>query len=60
MERTPVAPEAATQERGQYTSVISRAESDAYLQLLKSRYKAQIKVPKPAKPTESKAVAEQG
>jgi peptidyl-prolyl cis-trans isomerase D len=60
MERTPVAPEAATQERGQYTSVISRAESDAYLQLLKSRYKAQIKVPKPAKPTESKATADQG
>ena len=58
MERTPVAPEVASQERGQYTSVISRAESEAYFQLLKSRYKAQIKVAKPAKPSESKLASE--
>lgn len=58
MERTPVAPEVATQERGQYTSVISRAESEAYFQLLKSRYKAQIKVAKPAKPSETKIATE--
>lgn len=58
MERAPVAPEVATQERGQYTSVISRAESEAYFQLLKSRYKAQIKVAKPAKPSETKPAAE--
>lgn len=60
LERTPVAPEAATQERGQFTSVMSRAESDAYFQLLKARFKAQIKVPKPAKPSESKQSADQG
>ncbi len=58
MERTPVAPEMATQERGQYTSVIARAESEAYFQLLKSRYKAQIKVAKPAKPSETKPATE--
>lgn len=58
MERTPVAPEVATQERGQYTSVISRAESEAYFQLLKARHKAQIKVPKPAKPSETKIATE--
>ena len=58
MERTPVAPEAAAQERGQYTSVIAKAESDAYFQLLKARHKVQIKVAKPAKPSDSKIAAE--
>jgi peptidyl-prolyl cis-trans isomerase D len=58
MERTPVAPEVAVQEGGQYTSVMSKAESDAYFQLLKSRYKVQMKVAKPAKPSESKLTAE--
>ena len=58
MERTPVAPEAAVQERGQYTSVIAKAESDAYFQLLKARHKVQIKVAKPAKPSDSKIAAE--
>ena len=53
MEREPVAPEAAAQERSQYTSVIAKAESDAYFQLLKARHKVQIKVAKPAKPTDS-------
>lgn len=52
MERTPVAAEAAAQERNQYTSVIAKAESDAYFQLLKARHKVQIKVAKPAKPSD--------
>ena len=58
MERAPVSAEAASQELGQFNNVIAKAESEAYLQLLKARYKAQIKVPKPAKPSESKVFAE--
>ena len=54
MEREPVAAEVATQERSQYTTVIAKAESEAYQQLLKARHKGEIKVPKPAKPTETK------
>jgi peptidyl-prolyl cis-trans isomerase D len=58
MDRAPVAAEAAAQERSQYTSVIAKAESDAYFQLLKARHKVQIKVAKPAKPTDVKIAAE--
>lgn len=58
MERPPVAAEAAAQERGQYTAVIGKAESDAYFQLLKTRHKVQIKVAKPAKPTDLKIASE--
>ena len=54
MEREPVAPEVVPQERAQYTNVIAKAESDAYLQMLNARHKGQIKVAKPAKPTETK------
>lgn len=58
LERAPVAPEVASQERSQYTSLIAKAESEAYYQLLKERYKVQFKVAKPAKLTDSKLAAE--
>ena len=58
MERSPVTAEAAAQERSQYTSVIAKAESDAYFQLLKTRHKVHIKVPKPAKLTDSRIASE--
>lgn len=58
LERAPVAPEVASQERSQYTSLIAKAQSEAYYQLLKERYKVQIKVAKPSKLTDSKLAAE--
>ena len=47
-EREAPAPELATQEREQYTQWWSSAESLAYYNLLKERFKAQIMVAKPA------------
>jgi peptidyl-prolyl cis-trans isomerase D len=48
MERTEPKDEQAKQERGQYGQWVASAESQAYYELLKNRYKAQIKVTKPA------------
>jgi peptidyl-prolyl cis-trans isomerase D len=45
--RTPPAPEAADQERGQMARWIAGAEWEAYYELLKARFKVQIKVAKP-------------
>ncbi|GAC1389957.1 MAG: SurA N-terminal domain-containing protein [Variovorax sp.] len=46
--RTPPAPEEARQEAGQFTQAIATAESAAYYDLLKDRFKARILVNKPA------------
>ena len=54
IDRETVAAEVATQERIQFTNLIAKAESEAYQQLLKTRYKGLIKVPKPAKLAETK------
>jgi peptidyl-prolyl cis-trans isomerase D len=48
MERTVPKDGQAKQELGQYGQWVASAESQAYYELLKNRYKAQIKVPKPA------------
>jgi peptidyl-prolyl cis-trans isomerase D len=48
MERTAPKDGQAKQELGQYGQWVASAESQAYYELLKNRYKAQIKVPKPA------------
>ena len=48
LERNPPAAEAAQQERAQYAKWLAAAENAAYLDLLKTRYKAQIKVQKPS------------
>ncbi len=47
MERSEPKEEQAKQERGQYGQWVASAESQAYYELLKSRYKAQIKLSKP-------------
>jgi peptidyl-prolyl cis-trans isomerase D len=47
LERAAPKDEQAKQERGQYGQWVASAESQAYYELLKNRYKAQIKVPKP-------------
>ncbi len=47
MERTTATDAQAQQERGQYGQWVASAESQAYFELLKNRYKAQIKVSKP-------------
>lgn len=46
--RTPPTPEAQKQEVAQYTKWWATAEGEAYYQLLKDRFKAEIKLPKPA------------
>jgi len=46
--RTPPAPEVALQESAQFTQAIASAESAAYFNMLKERFKAQILVPKPS------------
>ncbi len=46
--RTPPAPEQAKQESQQFAQAVGAAESAAYYDLLKDRYKAEILVPKPA------------
>jgi len=47
LERTPPTPEVAVQERNQYAKWIATAQDHAYVETLKTHYKAQIKVPKP-------------
>jgi peptidyl-prolyl cis-trans isomerase D len=47
MERSAATDAQAQQERSQYGQWIASAESQAYFELLKNRYKAQIKVSKP-------------
>jgi peptidyl-prolyl cis-trans isomerase D len=47
MERTEAKEEQVKQERGQYGQWVASAESQAYYEVLKNRYKAQIKVAKP-------------
>ena len=46
--RTPPAPEMAKQETEQYAQAVGGAETAAYYNLLKNRFKAEILVPKPA------------
>ena len=47
LERTPPTAEVAAQERAQYAKWIAAAQEHAYVEALKARYKAQIKVQKP-------------
>lgn len=47
--RTESAPEAAKQERSQYNQAWSSAESAAYYNVLKEKFKTEIKVAKPAR-----------
>ncbi|MDM0080820.1 SurA N-terminal domain-containing protein [Variovorax sp. J31P179] len=49
--RTPPAPEMAKQETEQYAQAVGGAETAAYYNLLKNRFKAEILVPKPADST---------
>jgi peptidyl-prolyl cis-trans isomerase D len=46
--RTAPSAEVAQQERIQYAQLVANAESDAYYQLLKDRYKVQMKVVRPS------------
>ena len=46
--RAPVPPQQAQQELAQYSRAWSTAETLAYYELLKSRFKTQINVPRPA------------
>ncbi len=46
--RTDVPAERATQEQKQYTQALAAAETTAYYDFLKTEFKTQIKVPKPA------------
>ena len=48
--RTPPAPEAAHQETQQAAQAVAAAENAAYYDMLKSRFKAEILVPKPPDP----------
>lgn len=48
--RTPPAPEAAHQETQQVAQAVAAAENAAYYDMLKSRFKAEILVPKPPDP----------
>jgi len=48
--RTPPAPDAAKQENEQLAQAVAAAESGAYYEMLKKRYKAEILVPKPTEP----------
>jgi len=51
--RTPPAPEAAKQESEQYGQAVGAAETAAYYNMLKSRFKAEILVPKPSESANS-------
>ncbi len=55
--RTPPAPERALQERKQFTQWIANAENQAYYSVLKDRYKAKIKVPRPERNAQEKQTA---
>lgn len=48
VEREAVAPQVQEQGRAQYAQWWAQAENQAYYQLLKERFKAQIKVPRPS------------
>ena len=48
MDRTPPEPAVAQQELAQYAQWLARAEGAAYLEMLKSEFKVQFKVPRPA------------
>jgi peptidyl-prolyl cis-trans isomerase D len=54
------APEEARgkQERSQYAQWVASAENQAYYELLKNRYKAQISIPKPVNATNAVAISE--
>lgn len=54
--RIAPAPERAEQERKQFTQWLSNAENQAYYNVLKDRYKAVIKVPRPERNTQEKQV----
>lgn len=56
--RNPVNDAVAKQERNQYAQWMANAESQAYYQTLKDRFKVQIKVPTPARMGSAPAVAE--
>jgi peptidyl-prolyl cis-trans isomerase D len=49
--RTPPAAELAKQENEQFAQAVGAAESAAYYDLLKGRFKAEILVPRPSDPT---------
>jgi len=57
--RTPVPDATAKQELAQYTQWLANAESQAYYKLLKARYKAEIKVPAPARDAPLTAAAQE-
>jgi peptidyl-prolyl cis-trans isomerase D len=38
----------AQQERNQYAQLVANAENEAYYQVLKDRFKVQMKVPRPS------------
>lgn len=49
--RVPPTEEAAKQETAQYAKIIANAENEIYFEMLKERYKAVIKVPRPTEAT---------
>ncbi|MEN9436936.1 MAG: hypothetical protein RIR09_1591, partial [Pseudomonadota bacterium] len=57
--RIAPSPERAEQERNQFTQWIAKAENQAYYNVLKDRYKAVIKVPRPERNTQEKQAAAQ-
>ena len=58
LERAAVEEGRAKQERAQYAQWVASAENQAYYELLKSRYKAQISVPKPVTASNAAVVSE--
>jgi peptidyl-prolyl cis-trans isomerase D len=58
LERSAPEEARAKQERAQYAQWVASAENQAYFELLKARYKAQIKVPKPVMGSIAAASAE--
>ncbi len=58
LERAVVEEARAKQERAQYAQWVASAENQAYYELLKTRYKAQISVPKPVTASNSAVVSE--
>ncbi len=55
--RTPPTAERAVQERKQFTQWLANAENQAYYSVLKDRYKAKIKVPRPERNAQEKQQA---
>lgn len=58
LDRTAPPDNVAKQEREQYARWVASAENQAYYDLLKNRYKVQIKVPKPSSASFAAAAAE--